>query len=402
MIIDVNDMLFALSYALDCVERDVIGVTTNHGKRVAYLSVLMGRKLGMCQKDLDALAGLAIMHDNALTEFLHEEHEKKPGERANNSLLVRHCILGEQNIMRMPMDGEHKNIILYHHEHANGSGPFGKTGRETPLGAQLIHIADQIDANWKLDELLPERLEQVMDWVRKRQNIIFSQECASCILDIMDVAVLGKMQGEQLNTSLHEILVPAAKEYQDRDVKNLASVFANITDYKSKFTRTHSIGIAQKAERMGQFYHDSQEKITMLYLAGALHDIGKLAVDRDVLEKPDKLTDQEYRHIQNHAYYTYEILSQIHGMEEITKWASYHHEKLDGSGYPFGLKADELNQEERLLACLDIYQALTEDRPYKAGFTHEKTMDIMKGMVAKNLLDKKIVEDINQVFGAEI
>ena len=84
---------------------------------------------------------------------------------------------------------------------------------------------------------------------------------------------------------------------------------------------------------------------------------------------------------------------------EIVHWASYHHEKLDGSGYPFGKKAEELDFIDRLMACCDIYQALTEDRPYKDAMSHEKSIEIMRSMAVGNKIDSQIVEDMNKVFG---
>ena len=92
-----------------------------------------------------------------------------------------------------------------------------------------------------------------------------------------------------------------------------------------------------------------------------------MAVGNEILEKPDKLTDDEFSTMKNHAGYTYLILSEVNDFEEIRDWAAFHHEKLNGKGYPFGKTADELNEQERMMACVDIYQALTEDRPYKKG-----------------------------------
>lgn len=134
-----------------------------------------------------------------------------------------------------------------------------------------------------------------------------------------------------------------------------------------------------------------------MFFAGAMHDVGKLVIDRDVLEKPAKLTDQEYTYMQTHAYYTYKILNDM-DLGDIVHWSSYHHEKLDGSGYPFGKVADELDFNDRLMACCDIYQALTENRPYKEALSHEKTIEIMRNMVKMNKIDGRIVEDMNKVF----
>ena len=135
-----------------------------------------------------------------------------------------------------------------------------------------------------------------------------------------------------------------------------------------------------------------------MYLAGALHDIGKMAIDNDILEKPDKLTDEEFSKMKNHAGYTYLILSNINDFEDIRDWAAFHHEKLNGKGYPFGKTAAELNEPERIMACIDIYQALTERRPYKQGFSHEKTCDILDDMADKGFIDAGIAQKIRVCF----
>ena len=174
---------------------------------------------------------------------------------------------------------------------------------------------------------------------------------------------------------LKKNLLPMQISFADKNCMDLAELFARIIDYKSPFTRNHSVGVAEKAKQMAEFFGWEQ---TELYLAGALHDIGKLFVDNAVLEKKGRLEAEEYQQIQTHADWTWKLLSKIQGFEEIRDWASYHHEKLNGTGYPFKKTAEELDEKSRLLACLDIYQALTEDRPYKAGMPHKKAIGIYK------------------------
>ena len=103
--------------------------------------------------------------------------------------------------------------------------------------------------------------------------------------------------------------------------------------------------------------------------------------------------------MKNHAGYTYLILSEVNDFEEIRDWAAFHHEKLNGKGYPFGKTADELNEQERMMACVDIYQALTEDRPYKKGLSNEKTCDILDDMAHKDFIDSDISKTIRECFG---
>ena len=180
--------------------------------------------------------------------------------------------------------------------------------------------------------------------------------------------------------------------------KNIADFFADIVDYKSPFTSRHSIGVAEKAAQFAKYIGYDVSDIEKMYLAGALHDIGKMAVGNEILEKPDKLTDEEFDKLKNHVGYTYLILSQVDGFEDIRDWAALHHEKLNGKGYPFGKTADELNEQERIMACVDIYQALTEERPYKKGMSHEKTCDILDEMAEKGFVDADISRKMRDCF----
>ena len=129
-----------------------------------------------------------------------------------------------------------------------------------------------------------------------------------------------------------------------------------------------------------------------------LHDIGKVAIGNKILEKPGRLTDDEFAVMKHHAAYTYSILSEIDDFEEICDWAAFHHERLDGTGYPFGKTAAELNTQERIMACVDIYQALTESRPYKQGMPHEKAYGILNDMVEKGWLDGEIASQVDACF----
>ena len=125
-----------------------------------------------------------------------------------------------------------------------------------------------------------------------------------------------------------------------------------------------------------------------------MHDIGKITIKNDILEKPDKLTEKEYDSMKDHAWYTYKMLHQVAGFEEITRWAALHHERLDGSGYPFGYTAKDLGVQERMMACVDIFQALIEERPYKKGMAKEQAFAIMRDMAAKNWIDGEITEKL--------
>ena len=149
---------------------------------------------------------------------------------------------------------------------------------------------------------------------------------------------------------------------------------------------------------MAEFYKMGTIMTLKLLIATDLHDLGKLVISSDLLDKPGKLSEEEFVEIKKHPKITKVCLQDISGFKEITKWASNHHEKLDGSGYPEGLTAKDLDFNSRLIACLDIYQALREKRPYRKSMDHSKVIKILNDMAEAGQLDHIIVDDINTVF----
>lgn len=134
-------------------------------------------------------------------------------------------------------------------------------------------------------------------------------------------------------------------------------------------------------------------------IASDLHDIGKLAIPNDIIDKAGKLTDTEFNQIKAHAFYTRKTIEAVKGFEDIADWAANHHEKLDGTGYPFGLTADTLCFESQLIGCLDIYQALTEDRPYRKSMSHNDACQILEDMANSNKISREITADVINILG---
>lgn len=402
MKICVNEIIYAFSVALDAVEGELIGASSFHGQRVAYMSALMAKKLGLSDVECTRVAVAAVMHDNALTEYIQGEimgGTNKEDVKIEHSL-GSHCLKGEENVKSFPFYDTIEGAILYHHENADGSGPFGKKADETPIFARIIHIADMMDVIFSFKSINEEKYEKMKTNIRSNTGKLYDEGIAELFLQSVTVDVLENISGGNITAKLFEMIPRIERDYSGEDLNKFATMFARIIDYKSPFTTRHSQGIAEKARAMSKHYGWDEETCEKMYFAGAMHDIGKLMVDNDILEKPGKLTLEEYEKIKDHALGTYVILNSINGFSDITSWASLHHEKLNGSGYPFGYKAEELGQKERLMTCLDIYQALTEPRPYKDGMPHEKVISILREDVEKGALDGSIVDDIDKVFGS--
>ncbi|MDR0918250.1 MAG: HD domain-containing protein [Oscillospiraceae bacterium] len=370
-------LLKTISKGIDLVEKDVTGATLNHGKRVAVLCGLMGREMGLSDDDLTAFTTCALLHDSALTEWLSLRGNDEKG----------HCVIGQKNIKLLPFKSSVDGFILYHHEYADGRGLFGKKTGEYPFKAELIGLADRLDVEYNFSQGISEIDYNQSYSLQARE--IFGKILYKYHMELKD---------ENIDTAWLKYIPPWT--ISDNESVGIAKFMIKIIDAKSAFTARHSSGIAKKALVMSDFYHYDENTAARLYLAAALHDLGKLGVSSAVLEKPGSLTDNEFEQIKNHVRLTYYMLNDLEGFDDVKNWAANHHEKLDGTGYPFGKKADELDFNSRLMACIDIYQAVSEPRPYHDERSHEETMPILYSMSQKGFIDEKIVNDINIAFAA--
>jgi HD-GYP domain-containing protein (c-di-GMP phosphodiesterase class II) len=381
------------SHALDIIEGELFGATEYHSMRTAVLCAAMGKRLGFDEEALSALTICALFHDNALTEYMLSERE---GEHQALNLRL-HCEYGQRNVENLPFKKNIAGFILYHHEFANGSGPFGKKEGEYPLEAGLIAAADTADVLNRLQRVPMEDLPRLRRGIRATIGAR-SPGIAEILLSVLDGEMLLSLRNDAIAESIKKAVPVWTINMEDPSILRIAGMVARVIDYKSVFTRKHTLQIANKSWLMGEYYGYGESGRAQLYLAAALHDIGKIAVPVRVLEKPGRLDEAEFEIIKQHVVYTREWLGEIEGFEKICDWASNHHEKLDGSGYPAGKKAEDLNFNSRLLACIDIYQAISEERPYHPARSHGETMPILYDMAAKGEIDLKIVKDMDPIL----
>lgn len=396
-----NDFLMSISTALDFIEIDILSVETNHLKRVAYVSLKLAQYFDLnIQEQIDTVS-FSILHDNGLTQTLLDNKVRYNDlkEFYLRESFKDHCIVGEKNVSLFPFLTKHKNIIKYHHETYDGKGFFKVKGNDIPLIAQFIAFADYIDFVFKYKKVDDKKKEKLIKYIKEQKNKRFSTEIVDAFLEISNEDGFWEfLNDDNIENSLKS-LIPMYEQNLDIDeVLKIMNVFSKIIDSKSQFTQEHSDGLAQKIHKMCENYKYEHDEKTKMVIAGKLHDIGKLAIPIQILDKPKKLDIEEISIMKKHSYYTDRCLSNIDGFEDIARWASNHHEKLNGTGYPKGLKADKLDFNSRLVACLDIYQALTEERPYKKPFSHKEAIGILKNMALNDQIDSDITNDIDEVF----
>ncbi len=178
------------------------------------------------------------------------------------------------------------------------------------------------------------------------------------------------------------------------DAENLRAVsqiFAEIVDAKSRYTAEHSYGVANLSKYLAKQSGFNEENCLHVEMAGLLHDLGKLQVPDLILDFDGSLDDESLSTMRHHSYITFQILKQITGFENISCWAADHHEKLDGSGYPFKKKAEELPLESCIIAVADIFQALAQDRPYRKSQPVNAIVKLLEKQANNGLLDKSVV-----------
>ena len=386
-----DSLIRTIAAALDTVEKELLGSSTHHGKRIAVLCAKMGKLLGKNTDEIMGLTNCALLHDNALTEYIQAIN----AGGHYNPTMKKHCEYGQRNVDTLSLTANVKDFILYHHERADGKGPYGIHEGEGPIEAELIAIADSIDVAFHLQTIKPDALTSVIKSINDDTGKKYGKIAAKTMLEIMNMETIESLKDDAIIETSETVLTPWIVDIEDRGIFKLASFITRIIDYKSVFTQKHSTSIANMAWYMGGYYNYNQIERVKLYLAAALHDLGKLETPTAVLEKPGKLTDEEYMIIKEHVRITWELLKDIDGFQDICQWASNHHEKLNGTGYPFGKKADELDFNSRLMACIDIYQAVSEKRPYHPVRDHNSTMQILYKMADDGGIDRNIANDIS-------
>jgi HD-GYP domain-containing protein (c-di-GMP phosphodiesterase class II) len=336
----------------------------------------------------------ALFHDNALTEYALSLQEGR-SQKVNFRL---HCEYGQRNIAWLPFTKSIDGFVLYHHECENGTGLFGKRAGEFPHEAALIAATDAIDAAHHLQQIPASGLGALRHKIAAAIGRCSTRSAMEALLDVLDAETLESLRDENIHGTAKKLLPSWKLPVEDVNVIRLARFISLVVDCKSHYTRKHTEQIANRAWLMGGHYGHTDAERAQLFLAAALHDIGKIAIPLEILEKPGSLTREEFAVIQMHARHTCDWLGEVEGLGKVRQWASEHHEKLDGSGYPQGLRAEELEFNSRILACIDVYQAVSEERPYHAARNHQEAMPILYEMADQGKLDPRIVKDMDELM----
>ena len=273
-------------------------------------------------------------------------------------------------------------------EHWNGGGhPRGLRGEAIPLLSRIANLAQVVDVF-----ATAEGVETAVRVAEERSGRWFDPALVRLLAAWRaDAAWWTRLRGgDVLAMAVQAEPARTPLVVGEAGLDGIAAAFAAIIDAKSPFTYSHSTNVATFAEGMAGVMGVPADECRLLRRAGLLHDFGKLGVSSAVLDKPGALTAEERAEIVRHPLYTWEILSRVSAFRDFAWTAAVHHEKLDGSGYPWGMRGDQLSLPARILAVADVYEALVADRPYRAGLGRERALDILRKQAGTQLCARSV------------
>jgi HD-GYP domain-containing protein (c-di-GMP phosphodiesterase class II) len=369
-------LLQALSQLLGSAK----GYLSDHGPRVAMLAGHIGDRMGLSWKESSGLFFASILSDIGMIGLAEEAWENPvpylPGHvRAR---VRRHPIRSEARVRLIPHLESLGPLVRHHHEWWNGSGyPDGLKGKEIPLGAQILRTADTVVA---LGQARPHRgplePDAIYEAVERAIDVEFGPEVGRTYLSLHQAGDLptyrpATFQRQLARAARH--LLPG--EVSPLSSDHLLSILANLIDAKDPYTAGHSRRVAMLAVAVGSKLGFNGHMRSPLWAGGYLHDLGKLSVPLRILTKEGTLTNAEFERLKAHAKDGADILETITTLKHLAPGARHHHERWDGTGYPAGLRGDEIPLVGQILAVCDSYDAMTSQRAYRNSRSHESALE---------------------------
>ncbi len=375
----------------------LVGVDdTFHGHRVGYMVWCFSEPMGLMEDHRIGLLEAGLLHDIGVSSTLVH---KMLTEQIDVPDAIRHCVVGEAIIGATTSYAQLAPLVRYHHDHWI-QFDFDEVDPTIALYSNLIFLADRLDV--LVAQYQPVNAEQqqaVLDKLLQLKGLMFAPQAIENMLSATENSSFWErlQQPEQLAG----YLLAQSSEDSERVIhlcrmEEIATSFSHVVDAKSPFTSQHSQLTSEVAELLGSKAGLTREATNKIRMAGMLHDVGKLRVPDEILEKPGKLDAQERMAIERHPQDSWEILREVEGLREVAEWIWMHHEKLNGSGYPRGLQQAQIPQEAQVLAVADIFQSLMQLRPYRPPMEIGKVFQIMDTMVRDGEINGELVGLIKQ------
>lgn len=353
----------------------------DHGVRVAYIVSRMMRGVpGIEAAKLRNICFLAALHD--MGAYKTEEIDRMVQFETEN--IWEHSVYGYLFIKYFSPLSELAEAILYHHTPWNALKLNTGVDEEVKQIAQLISISDRLDI-WMNSEGRP--YSEFIENISGDRDVRFQ----SSLIDVMASLPFAAFTAEEAERDPVFLQMQSEIPFTHEEILAYLHMIINSIDFRSRHTVTHTITTTSISNELAIFTGVSPEYRNQIVCGALLHDLGKIGIPVEILEHPGKLSPQAMSIMRTHVDITAEILGDDIP-EPIRKIALRHHEKLNGSGYPRGLTADELSVGERIVALADIVSALAGTRSYKDAFGKERIVTIISEMRQDGLLDSGLVD----------
>lgn len=378
MKISVQTVLNLLHNIIQPISLDLV----QHLQHTALICFYLGKSAGLSEADISNAYLAGMLHDIGALG-----NDRKDLTLGSETFLLGHEENGAAMAEGIRFLQPIVPVLRNHHTHEQGIGRH-----PLPLVNHLVHMADEFELFLRCHQ---------GDLIVHHDKLIaeFLDSAPPRPAILVDALVkIGKEDGFWFRLEsgslpyVLDTISPLKHTYLDLDdFLEVCQLISRIVDKYSSFTRTHSASVASVAERLAELYGFSRDMQKKICIAGYLHDIGKLFIPLNILEKEGKLEPDEYALMKLHSYKTLVMLHPIAELGEIIHWAANHHERLDGSGYPFCLTGRDLDIPSRILAVADVFTAMTENRPYRRGMPIGKALQILQEESDNGRYDSDIV-----------
>lgn len=317
------------------------------------------------------------------------------GDDIAQELIQTRCTRGADIARQLRFSEDVAQGIHSLDEHWDGEGrPECLAGKAIPLYARIALLAQVVDIV-NCSDGKAAALKEVI----ARRGRWFDPELIDSFLEVASAdefwSTLNSPEVESCVFAMepggHEALLD--EDYLD----DIAEAFGKVVDAKSPFTAGHSARVGLYTALLGESLDLPEARRRWLKRGALLHDVGKLGVSNSILDKPGKLDDAEWASVRQHTVYTESILGRIKAFDELARVSAAHHERLDGGGYPRGIKAEDIVLETRIITTADIFDAITAERPYRGAVPIDKTLAIMADTVG-TALDANCFEHLKKII----
>ena len=380
--VNLGNLLLSLSDAMDLVDKSI----AMHQQRTAFIAWELGKAADLLEDAIERLFVAGLLHDiGALSP-----EEKMSLHAFETTKTENHCIRGAALMQTVPWLAPAANIVRYHHhEWRYRDEPI--TSRIV-LESQILFLADYLERSISRNVYILHQDDSLKATITSLSGTALHPD----VVDLFrQVSRREEFWLDLVSPRLYSLLLHNGP-YRHHDIElesieSIGELFRNIIDFRSRFTSTHSSGVAECAAVLSKLFGFSGAEANLMRVAGNFHDIGKLSVPNSILNKPAKLTRDEFAIMRQHTYHTFSIMQTIGGLQHIAEWAAFHHERLDGSGYPFHYEAPRIGTGSRVMAVADIFTAVAEDRPYRKGMEYQEIEKVLKNQAEMHFIDKRVV-----------